>query len=1253
MLTPNINIGASVSFHAKQRYGKSKMKKTGFMPYKSKPPWRGNFTECKHCHVQHGENEMCENNPEYKKFAQRHIREVGTRNKRYTPRQKCWCCHTIGHICSACPCRQTRQVANFSCDNESDDSYESYETTDSETMHDEIPKGNACCVSGIDDIQQCNICKVFHESSKLYCGHVIPMSVADGNALRSMNGKLQIVAGFVNNVKVSVLRDTGSTLIGVQKNLVRPKDFTGEHIICRTFGGEQQKYPVAWVKIHTPYLTARVKAAVLQNPCTELIIGNVPNVTEVNDQAVTQHKMNTDNNKQSDITKQQVIPPQETQHDNTSLPMIQKQDVSLEKCWEIVTKPDKVTKYATSKFMVLRKILYRIHQVGNHITKQVVLPVQERQKVFELGHASAFGGHMGIQKTLSRIQQNFYWPDINNEVKKKCKSCAECQITRPEGKFPKATLQVTDIPSRPFEKVAIDIIGPMSVPSERGNLYILTLVDLCTRWPEAIPLRTITSEAVAEALLLIFSRVGFPNTILSDNGPQFVSQATKLVMNKLGIKQVFATPYHPQTNGTCERFNGTLKSMLGKVAFNNPSTWDTLLPAVLFAYREVPQDSTKFSPFEMLYGANPRGPLSIYREMLVNQDLSLEKRSTYELVTDIRDKVLKACELAKKNTDVAHTKHRNYKNVNKKTVTFHKDDLVMLLLPKKTDKLLIEWQGPYKVLSKISDVDYKISVNGKEKVFHVNMMGKYHENSTIKAAVTNNVIVIHEGVIEDTTHGTESEDNRFFANTIVNDSEDQDEMLDIVEPLTQSKTSYKDVKVCSLLTTDQRKEIDNLLKKYKEIFSDVPGKSKSTMHHIRLTTDIPVKTRPYVIPEHYRERVESEIRELESLKIIQRFTSNYSSSMVVIKKKDDSLRICIDYRKLNSITVTDAEPIPGVDELITSMSMSNIFSKLDLTKGYYQIPLTAESKHLTAFSTTLGLYEFNYMPFSLVNAPATFVRMMRSLLKGISNVVSYIDDVCMFNNNFEQHVILLEKVFQRERENGLTVKPVKIEIAFPEVSFLGHSIKQGIITTDESIVSKILKIEPPRTKKHVQSLLGLINYYAKFIPHFANKTAVLSFLLKKENKKLIWTSQCQQVLDELKQLFSTSPILKIPDFKQTFIIQTDASNVAIAGCLGQYYNGTLHTCLYVSRKLNSAERNYATVELEALAVVYTVSKCKKYLLGKPFIVQSDNQPLKVITAGMPKNARIARWALLLQDYTFTVSHIEGKNNCLADLLSRL
>ncbi|CAG5130268.1 unnamed protein product, partial [Candidula unifasciata] len=438
------------------------------------------------------------------------------------------------------------------------------------------------------------------------------------------------------------------------------------------------------------------------------------------------------------------------------------------------------------------------------------------------------------------------------------------------------------------------------------------------------------------------------------------------------------------------------------------------------------------------------------------------------------------------------------------------------------------------------------------------------------------------------------------------------------------------------------------------IFSDTPGSTSVIKHHIRLTTEIPVKTKPYPIPLHYQKQVEAEISELEKCGIIRRSSSNYSSPLVIVKKKDSTLRICVDYRKKNTITHLDAEPIPNADELIATMCQSQFFSKLDLTKGYWQIPVTEESRHITAYATPTGLFEWCKMPFGLQNSPATFVRMMRIVFKYIKNVATNMDDICIHNANMQDHISSLTQVFKRLREFGLKVKPSKVEIGFTKIDFLGHKIDNGFLQTDDKIISKILDIKAPKTKKQVRSMLGLINYYNKFLPDCACMTAALSSLVKKGlPTKIAWTPQLEQILTNIKTTFSKSPILKLPDLEKPFILQCNASGYSISCILLQEHENILLPVLYSSRKLSEAEKRYTTVELEALSLVVGVTKFAKYLLGRKFIVQTDNKPLTVFKEGTPKNHRIYRWSLLLQNYSFELVHISGINNALADILSRL
>ena len=232
-----------------------------------------------------------------------------------------------------------------------------------------------------------------------------------------------------------------------------------------------------------------------------------------------------------------------------------------------------------------------------------------------MAHDSVFGGHLGVKKTEDQIQTNFYWPGMHRDVTSFCRSCDVCQKTVARGTVPRAPLGEMPLIDLPFKRVAINLVGPITPASDKGHRYILTLVDYATRYPEAVPLKNIDTESVAEALLDVYSRVGVPEEVLSDLGTQFVSACMKEVTRLLSIKRLTTTPYHPICNGLVEKFNGTLKRMLRRLCSDQPRQWHRFINSLLFAYREAPQESTGFSPFELLYGRTVRGPIQILKEL--------------------------------------------------------------------------------------------------------------------------------------------------------------------------------------------------------------------------------------------------------------------------------------------------------------------------------------------------------------------------------------------------------------------------------------------------------------------------------------------------------------------------------------------------------------------------------------------------------------------------------------------------------------
>ncbi|BFZ02445.1 hypothetical protein BsWGS_05486 [Bradybaena similaris] len=253
----------------------------------------------------------------------------------------------------------------------------------------------------------------------------------------------------------------------------------------------------------------------------------------------------------------------------------------------------------------------------------------------------------------------------------------------------------------------------------------------------------------------------------------------------------------------------------------------------------------------------------------------------------------------------------------------------------------------------------------------------------------------------------------------------------------------------------------------------------------------------------------------------------------------------------------------------------------------------------------------------------------------------------------EDHIKGLRSLFESLRQHNLTVKPSKVQIGYEEISFLGHVIGNGLLKPEETNVKKILDIQTPKTKKQVRSLLGLANFYNKFIRNFSSITAVLSALTQKgKPNKVVWTPQCEAALKQIKKLFSGYPILTLPNLDLPFTLRVDASSTGIGGCLMQDYDTTIHPVLFVSRKLSTSEMKFSTLEREALSIVWSVNKLSKYLMGRHFILQTDHRPLTFIHSAAIKNSRVHRWSILLQEYSFTSVPIRGEDNHIADLLSR-
>jgi hypothetical protein len=448
------------------------------------------------------------------------------------------------------------------------------------------------------------------------------------------------------------------------------------------------------------------------------------------------------------------------------------------------------------------------------------------------------------------------------------------------------------------------------------------------------------------------------------------------------------------------------------------------------------------------------------------------------------------------------------------------------------------------------------------------------------------------------------------------------------------------------LDDGQKQQLTQVLDEFKEIFSDFPGRTDLVDHDIELIDDKPIRQHPYRMHPEKLKYLKKEVDEMLDLGLIERSSSSYSSPVVMVPKPDNTLRVCIDYRKLNAVTKPDCYPIPRVDDLIDKVSSATYLTKFDLRKGYYQCSLTESAKSLTAFITPFGLYQFRVMPFG-------FQRLMNLLSKDMPNCATYIDDICLFDNDWESHLKNVTEFLNRLKQAGLTANLAKCQFGKTQITYLGHTVGQGEVKPKQANIKAILEFPPPTSKREIKRFLGMIGFYRKFVNNFATIAEPLTRLLKK-TQKMVWSEDCQTVFEELKAVLHNPPVLRSPDFTKPFKVAVDASDIGTGAVLLQEGNGQVdHPIAYMSKKLNSCEKNYSTIEKECLALVWAVERFQIYFGSNPVVIFTDHNPLVFINKSKGTNRRILRWSFFLQQFNLDIRHIAGKDNVLADTLSRI
>lgn len=483
----------------------------------------------------------------------------------------------------------------------------------------------------------------------------------------------------------------------------------------------------------------------------------------------------------------------------------------------------------------------------------------------------------------------------------------------------------------------------------------------------------------------------------------------------------------------------------------------------------------------------------------------------------------------------------------------------------------------------------------------------------------------------------------------------------------------------SPIPPDWKERVISKLKQIPDVFShhDLDfGRTDRVKHHIRLHDETPFKHRARPIHPRDIEAVRDHLRDLLEAGVIRESESPFSSPIVVVRKKNGDVRLCIDYRKLNLQTIKDAYALPNLEESFSALTGSRWFSVLDLKSGYYQIEMAEPDKPKTAFVTPLGFWEFNRMPQGITNAPSTFQRLMERCMGDLhlKEVLVFLDDLIIFSDTLEEHERRLLRVLHRLGEYGLKLSPEKCKFFQASVRYLGHVVSElGVETDPEKIIA--LKSWPvPQTLRELRSFLGFSGYYRRFIHGYAAIAKPLNDLTKgyapthrKTRKETStptydakqpfnerWTLQCQTAFETLIDKLTTAPVLGFANPKQPYILHTDASTTGLGAALYQEQEGKLRVIAYASRGLSASESRYPAHKLEFLALKWSVTeKFHDYLYGARFVVVTDNNPLTYILTSAKLDAAGHRWLAALSTYDFKLQYRAGSQNADADALSRI
>ena len=456
---------------------------------------------------------------------------------------------------------------------------------------------------------------------------------------------------------------------------------------------------------------------------------------------------------------------------------------------------------------------------------------------------------------------------------------------------------------------------------------------------------------------------------------------------------------------------------------------------------------------------------------------------------------------------------------------------------------------------------------------------------------------------------------------------------------------------------DIQDRLQKLVHMYRHVFSKDEydlGRAKFVQHHINTGQARPFKQTLRRQPDKYLEIIDQQVEMMKKQGLIEDSQSDWASNVVLAKKKDGSLRFCLDYRQLNSRTVKDTYPLPLISYCLDALGGSKWYSTFDLRSGYHQVIMAPEDAEKTTFLTRRGAFKFKVMPFGLTAAPATFQRLMDAAMTGVnfSICLIYLDDIIVFSKDLDEHLLRLEIIFKRLEAVNLKLKPSKCRLLRQVVTFLGHRISSEGVSADPAKCKTIEQWPEPRCIKDVRIFLGLCSYYRKMVKGFAEKANPMYELLKK-NRPFVWDEACHDSFILLKTCLMQPPILSMPIDDGKYILDTDCSGQSAGAVLSQIQDGCERVIAYASRSLSKAERNYCITRQELLSVVFFVKYFRCYLLGRHFLLRTDHAALRWLRNTPEPIGQQARWLEILEEFSFDIEHRPGRLHRNADAMTRI